>query len=450
MAPVGGNGGSGAAARDQSGEPSIQPELKAKLFRGVCLSWFFAVVAHTLNLQSEAILIRNACGGDLAKTARVVSNCNALAGILGIAVNQVGGRLSDSLGRSAFYQLGPIAQLLAGAMVFTNPGSLAALAWSKVLRGIFTTFSGTVMGSAGMRDCFEGQELGIKTTKAGSIIGLGIMVGPVIEGLILRRMKAGGERASYAILALLGVVNAAVSLQMPETLGKAKRATLDLAVVLRSGSPFGFLRIYSHGTAALKKLATVCVFQSMIDGKTMSDLTQIWLREHLKLSLEAIRNFVVSFGFLSVLSGAKLTPALMRRMSVRGFTTFTNLTNIIAFSLRGSMERSAVFFGVLPLMLPGVNGASSAALGPIVNAECVASGFGVGESSAWLSNLRAMAGVLATLIYGHFYAWCKRRGFYPGHTYAIAGLLGAAVPQALLSLAVGPAELAGGGAPAGT
>merc|ERR1719204_989983 len=100
-------------------------------------------------------------------------------------------------------------------------------------------------------------------------------------------------------------------------------------------------------------------------------------------------------------------------------------------------------------MLPGVNGASNSAIVPVIAAECHKSGFGVGASSAWLSNLRSLAGVLATLVYGHFYAWCKRRGVYPGHTYAMAGLLGAAIPQAILSLSVGPGELAGSKAPAG-
>merc|ERR1719436_128482 len=125
----------------------------------------------------------------------------------------------------------------------------------------------------------------------------------------------------------------------------------------------------------------------------MSDLSQIWMREHLKLGLESIRNFVMGFGFLSMLAGAKLTPALLKSMSVWGFTTFTNFTNAVAFSLRGLAERAELYFGVLPLMLPGVNGASNFAIQPVVNTEMVASGFGVGESSAWMSNLRALAGV---------------------------------------------------------
>lgn len=141
--------------RGRGDEEARLAEHKRRLYRGVCYSWFFAVVAHTMNLQSEAILIRNACEGDLGKNARVVSQCNAVAGLLGIIVNQAGGRLSDMLGRKAFCLLGPLAQILAGALVFSRPESLRALASSKVIRGVFTTFSGTVMGTACLRDCFE-------------------------------------------------------------------------------------------------------------------------------------------------------------------------------------------------------------------------------------------------------------------------------------------------------
>eukprot|EP00971_Amphidinium_carterae_P332854 6467233-Amphidinium_carterae.1 len=44
---------------------------------------------------------------------------------------------------------------------------------------IFTTFSGTMMGTAILRDVFEGQELTVRTARASSTIGLAIMAGPL-------------------------------------------------------------------------------------------------------------------------------------------------------------------------------------------------------------------------------------------------------------------------------
>merc|ERR1712107_10434 len=129
------------------------------------------------------------------------------------------------------------------------------------------------------------------------------------------------------------------------------------------------------------------------------------------------------------MAGIKLTPFLLKNLSVSGFTNFTNLTNFIAFSLRGPAEIPLLYFGMLPFMLPGVNGASAAALTSVVNDHLTAAGFGIGESSAWLNNLRVLLGVVATLLYGYFYSWCRKKGINPGQTYVAAAILGAALPQ---------------------
>ena len=79
------------------------------------------------------------------------------------------------MGRKSFYVLGPLAQLIAGVLVYANPQSLAVLTTTKVLRGIFTTFSGTVMGGTALKDVYQGKELGTVVTKAQSVIGLANM-----------------------------------------------------------------------------------------------------------------------------------------------------------------------------------------------------------------------------------------------------------------------------------
>mmetsp|Transcript_7762 Transcript_7762/g.17784 ORF Transcript_7762/g.17784 Transcript_7762/m.17784 type:complete len:283 (+) Transcript_7762:1-849(+) len=268
------------------------------------------------------------------------------------------------------------------------------------------------------------------------------MLGPLIEGAMLQRMKAGREHFTYVALGGLGLVALVTnSISLPETLSVEKRKPFDIGTAVASANPGGFLKLYTQGTPALRKLVTIISLQTMIDGKNMSDLSQIWMREHLKLSVEGIRNFIVSFGFLSMLAGAKITPTLLKTFSVWGYTTLTNLTNTAAFSLRAIEEKAIIWYGAMPLMLPGVNGASSAALGGVLNEHLVASGFGVGESSAWLNNLRVIVGVAATVLYGYFYAFCRKRGIWPGHTYTLAAFVGAFIPQAILMLTVKHSEL---------
>lgn len=416
--------------------------LKDKLFKAVCIQWFLAVVAHTINLQSEAILIRNACGNDLGKAARVSSISNALAGVLGLLLNQIGGKLSDSLGRRPFYMLGPLAQLFTGLVCFTLPKSTLVLGTFKALKTMATTFSGTVIGSAAMREVFQGKELAVRSSKAGSIIGLGIMAGPLLEGFILKLAKPRSERVTYLGLAAVGILAAVLGHRcLPETLAKEHQKELDLSSTLRSANPFGFLQLYTHGSPAVKKLVTIISMQTMIDGKNISDLTQIWTREHLKLQMESIRNFIMGYGFASMMAGAKLTPFLLKKLSVSGFTTLTNLTNFVGFCMRGSVENMWVFFGALPLMLPGVNAASTTALATILNDHMISCGFGIGESTAWVSNLRVLVGAAATLIYGYFYAWCRKKGLNAGLTFSLAGALGAALPQLMFMLMVKRSEL---------
>lgn len=416
-----------------AGEAESEKEaLQKRYYKGACLVAFSAVFSHVINIQTETIMFRNAARGDLAKATKALSFSVALANFLGIVVNQFGGKLSDSLGRRIFFSLGPIAQALSGIISFSMPNSLMALCISKIQRLIFTTFSGTVMAGAGMRDMFAGRELAVKGSKLGAIIGLGIVTGPIVEGALLKRLGPGQERYTYLALIANGVAMMFASQTLvPETLSKEKRTEFNASEALRGANPFSFVQIYTKGSAALQKMVTISSLQTMIDGKAMSDLGQIWMREHLKMSMEGIRNFVVSYGMACSIAGMSLSPALLKNLSTEAYTQFTNLTNFIGFSVRGCMESVLCYTAAVPMMLPGVNGSSNAALAPIISEQLQAAGFGIGESTAWMSNMRSVAATFASLLYGSVYAWLLKKKMNAGHTYFVAGFFGAAIPQLL-------------------
>merc|ERR550532_3923170 len=117
------------------------------------------------------ILIRNTCRGDLGKLSRLSSISGALATVIGMILNQIGGKLSDAVGRRFFFNFGPVMQMVTGVVCYARPDSALLLATFKAVKIMATTLSGTVMGGAAMRDLFEGKELASKTAKAGSIIG---------------------------------------------------------------------------------------------------------------------------------------------------------------------------------------------------------------------------------------------------------------------------------------
>ena len=62
-------------------------------------SVFLSVCQHTSNVQSEPMLVRQLCGGDVVVASRMLGNTQAAVGLLALFVNQFGGKLLDSLGR---------------------------------------------------------------------------------------------------------------------------------------------------------------------------------------------------------------------------------------------------------------------------------------------------------------------------------------------------------------
>ena len=95
----------------------------------------------------------------------------------------------------------------------------------------------------------------------------------------------------------------------------------------------------------------------------------------------------------------------------------------------------------------GANGSAATALKAVSTDLASEEGFGKGEFAGWVMNLRALAGSIAPLIYGNFFAWCRNQNLNPGMTWWIAGLIGAVLPQLLL-FGTSDAQLTKGAVPA--
>merc|ERR1740121_736090 len=176
----------------------------------------------------------------------------------------------------------------------------------------------------------------------------------------------------------------------------------------------------------------ITTLQMFLEGKNMSDTVQIWIRDDLKWTVTQIRNFVILYGVLCTLAGMYLTPAWLKGMTARGFTTATNATNTLGFFMRGLKASSPLFLVAMLPMLPGVNGASATALKARATDLATAQGIGKGEFSAWINNLRALVGSIAPVLYGQCYARLNSHGVNPGLTYIVAGTVGAVLPQLIL------------------
>jgi hypothetical protein len=383
------------------------------------------------------MLVKELCRGDAGEAARLLANTQGLVGILSLFVNQAGGKSSDAVGRKIGFMLGPVANIILGPLVFANSGSKLTVLICRMLRMILTTFSNTVMCAASVSDVVQGKELSVAMSKMGAITGLGVILAPILESVILKRFQ--NPKFTYLAMSFIALLHTAYTVTLvPETLDVGKRISFNSICTIRNLNPFGFLKIYTKGSKALKHMVTITSFQMTIEGKNLSDLTQIWLRNHIQWSTEGIRNCVTIYGILCMIAGMKLTPALLKATSVHGFTTITNGANALGYFLRGLSQNPAYYILVTPLFLPGVNGNAASAMKSRMSGLATREGFGMGEFSAYTNNLRALAGAVAPMVYGNTYAWCTKNGIFPGRTWWTACLMGAVLPQLLLM--TGPKE----------
>lgn len=406
---------------------TAEVERRRMLVNKICISSFFSVCQHIISVQTEPRLVLQLCGGDQASAARLLGNTSGIVGVLSLIINQAGGKLSDAIGRKPGFLLGPFCNFFLGLLVYKNSGNRLLVAICRTLRLIVTTFSSTVMCQAALTDVCSGKELALAMSKMAAAAGAAMLITPFLEARLLPK------GLHYVYLALSGIAAAHVTFgltQMEETLPESNRDGAKLS--LQSVNPFGFIRVFTEGSYALRRLTVITTLQMFLEGKNVSDTAQIWVRDNLKWSVTGIRNFVIIYGILCTFAGMYITPHLLRTMNTRMFTSTTNMMNAFAFSVRGLAASTPLWLVSMVPMLPGVNGASATALKAIASDLAGAEGFGKGEFSAWASNLRALAGSVAPVLYGQTYAAAQKRGMNPGITFAVAGVLGAMLPELLL------------------
>ena len=395
--------------------------------RRVYASIFLSITTSTAALQAEPVLMAQLVGGDVARSAIMLSSTSTISGLLGLLVNQVGGRLSDKVGRKALFLAGPAFSLVQGLAIFLQPASLPLLMVCRTLRLCLGTFSSSVMCMAALSDLAEGKQLSVANSVLWACSGLGVIVGPLLEGSILARGLP--VRFSYLLAAIVSSIHVLFTgFVLRETLPPGEGKPFTMA----GFNPLGFVKLFRRSTpATLQKLVVVGSLQSWLEGKNGVDYVQIWQREHLKWNVFQMRNFTVSYGVCMFVAGQFLTPGLLKAMSARTFTGFTNLTNLLGFFMRGWSENPKIFWAAIVPMLPGVNGSSASAIKAIASDHARAAGLGAGEYSGYFNNLRALVGAASTMTFGVSYSFCVRRGLHPGIPFWLGAILGAAVPELL-------------------
>jgi len=403
---------------------------RQKIAKAIMFSNFLSTCQHVALIQSEPMLMNMLYNGDVGKSARALANSMGAVGVSALIFNQFGGKLTDAIGRKPGLLVGPLGNILLGALVFLKPTSPLRVIVCRIIRMVITTFSNTVVSAAAYADILKGKELAANGAKVGAVTGIAIVCAPFIEAQILLRLKH--PKYCFLLISLLAVAQSFTSIFMvPETLTKEKRISVASALSMNAINPFGFVKIYTEGSKSLQKLVNMTSLQFFAEGKNISDYGMLWWVNNLKWSTVSIRNFVMGYGLSCMLGGMFLIPKLVMSMPPRRFTSFTNATVSINYLWKGIAGPSTAAYIVASFIgLPGVNAASGTVLKAIAANKAVQEGFGNGEFSAWTNNLRAVVSSVAPMLYGNLYASCKDS--FPSASFAACGFIAGVLPEYLL------------------
>lgn len=425
-----------AASEDKLEDSATSAEVaRQKNIFILRLGIFQAVLQHVVMLQSEVKMFSNAVGGNQAIMARALATSSGLTGVAGLLINQIGGKLSDSIGRRPFLMIGPITNIACGMAIIKKADSVVALMILRIMKSVFTTFSGTVMCTAAFQDILRGEEKEANTTTVLATIGFAVVLAPFLESLIVK-VGRGDPRSAYVGMIALSCWQLVSTLGLSETLDKAKRRGVSsLRDIVAGFNPFGFLTILTGNNQLLKKFFVIRTLQQCSDGKCTSDLCQQWCRNALQWTDNHLRNFIAVWGAMVIFGGGFVQPRLRKMLSGYSYSTVANLALWLSLSLNGLAEKAlgtVAMWGGLPLLMPGINGGNATAVDRLSFEIGSKEGYGFGEMSAWGTNARTMMQSLDIILQGMWYARCKERGRSPGSTWMLAGFICGGLPQLLI------------------
>jgi MFS family permease len=362
----------------------------------------------------------------------MLSLSTGVTGIISLFVNQIGGKLADAIGRLPLLQVGSVMNILV-ALIMKRSKSPSSLLVCRVLKLVFTTFSGTVIGSSILSDTVQAEERRLIGPQVMVAVSAALISGPIVESAILRR-SGDDPRAAYTVVACLNAIQLFQNhCLMPETLCEHVRTRIQgFAQLLAGMNPFSFLKLFFSEHTTLKKVVLVQAFQMQGEGKVSSDFFQIWSRVNLKWSDTNIRDFVSSWGAIGAVCNAVMVPTLHQRLNIYDYTCLSNIGAFLGLMIHSAAEKGICMWGALPFFLPGVNGSSANATGALSVQLAKQVGYGNAEFAAWMTNIKAISQSLTTLFLGWWYARCKDKGKYPGTTWMLYGLICGAVPQLLV------------------
>jgi len=285
-------------------------------------------------------------------------------------------------------------------LVFIKPSKIT-IAMERCISGACTTIGGSTTCSAALADVIKNPaELARAYAQLGTAAGAGVIVGPMLGALAMG--KHGNPRTPFLVGSMMSAAQAILmTMSLEETLLPTFRKKLDSAVnVLTSSNPLSFLSVYGNGSI-VARLCTIASLQCFCEGKSLSDLNTYYLQNDAKFDDPTRSLYISCFGAVMTASGI-IGKETIRRLGMRGHTTFQNFVSALGFMLMGSTTDKFLIFSVLPIYAFAME--RRAAMSSLAVKAAEAAGMGKGEFNAAFANLRALAVGCAPLLYARVYA----------------------------------------------
>ena len=331
-----------------------------------------------------------------------------------------------------FLVMGPLVNLVLKTMVFLNP-SRRMIGVDRIVASSLSTVAGTTCTIAAMSDIFALEPRNFAKALGGisNYIGLGLIAGPLLGNIATKMYN--GPQAAYLVSAVVAIVQLLNISKMKETLPEQKRRPFKIA----DANPLSFLKLRKASRQLLTLSLVSGAMQQICEGKNLADVHQSFSRRDVGMS-ESERSSFVSFLGLCLLINARTNRILIPKIGGRKFTTFANLCNHFGSMLWYStiplaLRKSWTMFAGALIGCPGWGATSFTRA--IATSHAVKAGWGRGEYSGALANMRALVAVVTPLILGRVYAWSTSGGRkYPGLAYQLVALSGLATELVWRSL----------------
>ena len=301
--------------------------------------------------------------------------------------------------------------------------------WLVVLGRTFgwvavTMCGGTGLVSVALSDLVSGSELAQANATFFAVIGMGVMAGQLIGDNIL--IFLGQPRYVFAARAVSAAIHLVFNyFYFPETLAVENRKPFNGPV-----NPLKCFSVLNMGTP-MRKIVGMAMGQYCTEGKHIMGFRNLWLTSAVGMSMRSWSNFAMAYS-CCMIAGGQVAALLIKWIGRRGYTTLSNLTNLLGYACWSQPKLLPMWLG-LAILLPGINAVGTSASKAMAVDLASAQGIGKGEFMSYFGNMRAITVIVAPLAYNALYDFSRRASNSApiGTTWYLVALVGGLIPELL-------------------